>query len=100
MGPQIQRQPMNKLELIAELAKKQGPSKGESARIVDMFFDAMTCELCNGGRVEIRGLCTIHVKGYPRYIACNPKSGEPVKVKPKRLPFFKMGTDLKKRVDR
>ena len=91
---------MNKIELIAELARKQGFSKQESARIVDLFFDAMTRELCNGGRVEIRGLCAFHVKKYPGYTGRNPKSGEPVAVKGKKLPFFKPGTDLKKRVDR
>ncbi len=91
---------MNKFELITELARKQGLSKPESVKIVDMFFDAMTKELCNGGRVEIRGLCALHVRKYPSYTGRNPKSGESVTVKPKKLPFFKVGTDLKKRVDR
>jgi integration host factor subunit beta len=91
---------MNKLELITELVKQQGLSKPQSAKIVEMFFDAMTKELCNGGRVEIRGLCAFRVKEYPSYTGHNPKTGEPVTVKPKKLPFFKCGTDLKKRVDR
>ena len=91
---------MNKLELIIELAKQQGLSKPQSVKIVDMFFDTMAKELCNGGRVEIRGLCAIKVKEYPSYTGRNPKSGEPVTVKGKKLPFFKPGTDLKKRVDR
>lgn len=100
MRPPIQRQSMNKLELIVELARKQGLAKSESARIIDILFDAMAQELCNVGRVEIRGPCTFHVKTYPGYTGRNPRSGEPVKVRPKRLPFFKMGTDLKKMVDR
>jgi integration host factor subunit beta len=91
---------MNKLELIAELAKSQGLSKAESARIVETFFEAMSQELANGGRVEIRGLCAFKIKEYPGYTGRNPKSGAPVSVKPKRLPFFKPGTDLKKRADR
>ena len=91
---------MNKLELIAELGRKQGLSKAESTRVVETFFEAMIGELGNGGRVEIRGLCAFKVKEYPGYTGRNPKSGAPVKVKPKRLPFFKPGTDLKKRVDR
>jgi hypothetical protein len=52
------------------------------------------------GRVEICGLCAFKVKEYPSYTGRNPKSGEPVTVKGKKLPFFKPGTDLKKRVDR
>jgi integration host factor subunit beta len=91
---------MNKLELIIELARKQGLSKAESARVVDIFFSSMADELCIGGRVEIRGLCAFKVKEYPAYTGRNPRSGDPVVVKPKRLPFFKPGTDLKKRVDR
>jgi integration host factor subunit beta len=91
---------MNKPELIAELAGKQGLSKRQAAKTVEMFFDAMTKELRSGGRVEIRGLCALHVKKYPSYTGRNPKSGEPVTVKPKKLPFFKVGRDLKKRVDR
>jgi integration host factor subunit beta len=91
---------MNKFELITELARRQGLSKGESSRIIDIFFDAMAREICNGGRVEIRGFCSIHVKEYPGYTGRNPRSGELVTVKPKKLPFFKCGTDLKQRVDR
>jgi integration host factor subunit beta len=91
---------MNKFELITELARRQGLSKGESSRIIDTFFGTMTRELCNGGRVEIRGFCSIRVKEYPGYTGRNPRSGELVTVKPKKLPFFKCGTDLKQRVDR
>ena len=91
---------MNKLELIAELAKSQGLSKAESVRVAETFFGAVIEELANGGRVEIRGLCAFKVKEYPGYTGRNPKSGAPVSVKPKRLPFFKPGTDLKKRADR
>jgi integration host factor subunit beta len=91
---------MNKLELIAALAKKQELSKAEAARIVNLFFDSMTRELCDGGRVEIRGFCALKVKNYKGYTGRNPKSGMYVTVKPKRLPFFKVGTELKQRVDR
>lgn len=91
---------MNKKELIDALAKQQGLSNPQSAIIVDMFFGAMAKELGNGGRVEIRGLCAFKVKEYPGYTGRNPKSGEPVTVKGKKLPFFKPGTDLKNRVDR
>ena len=90
---------MNKKELIVELAKRQGLAKSESAKIVDLFFDTMAKALCSGGRVEIRGLCAFKVKEYPGYTGRNPKTGEQVEVKGKKLPFFKVGTDLKKRVD-
>lgn len=91
---------MNKLELISKLAEQEGLSKLESRRIVDLMFDTMSQALANGDRVEIRGLCAFKVKEYKSYSGRNPKTGESVKVKPKRLPFFKPGTDLKQRVDK
>jgi integration host factor subunit beta len=55
--------------------------------------------LANGDRVEIRGLCSFYVKKYKAYTGRNPKTGEQVKIKPKKLPFFKCGKELKERVD-
>ncbi|MBC8391761.1 MAG: integration host factor subunit beta [Deltaproteobacteria bacterium] len=55
--------------------------------------------LGNGDRVEIRGLCSFFVKKHEAYTGRNPKTGEPTKVKPKKLPFFKCGKELKKQVD-
>ncbi len=91
---------MNKLNLISELSKLNGLSKAESLKVVELFFGAMSNTLAQGNRVEIRGLCAFKVKEYPSYTGRNPKTGEKVAVKPKKLPFFKPGTDLKKRVDR
>ena len=91
---------MNKLELIEALKESQNFTKAKATKCVDTFFNLMTDALANGDRVEIRGLCSIHVKEYEPYVGRNPKSGEAVQVKPKKLPFFKAGTELKRRVDR
>lgn len=91
---------MNKLELIAALAEKQELSNAEATRIANVFFDSMTRELCDDGRVEIRGFCAFKVKNYKGYTGRNPKSGKLVTVKPKKLPFFKISMELKQRVDR
>jgi len=90
---------MNKLELISKLAEQEGLSKVESKKVVGLFFDRISEALIKGDRVEIRGWCSFKVKEYKSYTGRNPKSGEVVKVKPKRLPFFKVGTELKERVD-
>lgn len=90
---------MNKKDLILSLAEQQGISNGESSHVVDLFFDSMADALVKGKRVEIRGLCTFQVKDYKGYRGRNPMTGETVDVKPKRLPFFKPGTDVKKRVN-
>ena len=55
--------------------------------------------LAQGERVEIRGLCSFFVKKYGKYTGRNPKTGEKVKIAPKKLPFFKVGKELKDRVD-
>ena len=59
----------------------------------------MANALAKGDRVEIRGLCSFYVKKYKTYAGRNPKTGEKVKIKPKKLPFFKCGKELKDRVD-
>ena len=66
---------------------------------VELFFDSMANALIKGDRVEIRGLCSFYVKKYKPYTGRNPKTGEKVPIQPKKLPFFKAGTELKKRVD-
>lgn len=91
---------MNKNELIEALKETNGLSKAEAGKIVELVFSSMTDTLAKGGRVEIRGLCTFFVKEYEGYTGRNPKTGKPVTVKAKRLPFFKPGLDLKDRVDR
>ena len=90
---------MNKLELIQALKDATDLSKPEAAGVVDIFFNEMTAALAKGDRVEIRGLCSFSVKEYRSYTGRNPKTGERVKIKPKKLPFFKAGKELKERVD-
>ena len=91
---------MNKLELIQAFKEATDLSKSEAVAIVDIFFNEMAEELAKGGRVEIRGLCSFHVREYGSYTGRNPKTGERVKIAPKKLPFFKAGKELKERVDR
>ena len=90
---------MNKLELINALKNECMISKKEAATIVDLFFDKISSALAEGDRVELRGLCTFFVKEYDSYQGRNPKTGEPTRVKPKKLPFFKCGMESRKRVD-
>lgn len=90
---------MNKLELISTLKNEANISKSEAARVVQIFFDNMATAMARGERVEIRGLCSFYVKEYKSYTGRNPKTGEKVVIKPKKLPFFKSGKELKERVD-
>jgi len=90
---------MNKLDLIEALKKETGLTKIETRKIVDLFFDEMSNALAANDRVEIRGLFSFYVKHYKAYTGRNPKTGEQIKTKSKKLPFFKCGQELKERVD-
>ena len=90
---------MNKVDLIQALKDSSNLSRSEAEKIVTLFFDKMAEALAKGDRVEIRGLCSFYVKKYGVYTGRNPKTGEKVKIAPKKLPFFKAGKELKERVD-
>ena len=90
---------MNKLDLIETLKDKNGLSRKEAIAIVKLFFNEITDALAKGDRAEIRGFCSFYVKQYKAYLGRNPKTGENTEVKPKKLPFFKCGKELRERVD-
>lgn len=91
---------MNKSELVEELASQNGLTYKKSEEIVNLIFDSMAEALATGGRIEIRGFGSFVVKDYKSYMGRNPKTGEVIKVRPKRLPFFKVGKELRERVNR
>ncbi|MGD9334127.1 MAG: HU family DNA-binding protein [Desulfobacterales bacterium] len=90
---------MNKLELTETLREEADLTKSEAKAVVKLFFKEMSNALAKGDRVEIRGLCSFYVKKYKAYAGRNPKTGEPTQVKPKKLPFFKVGKELRERVN-
>ena len=90
---------MNKLDLTVALRNEAELTKSEAAAVVALFFNEMANALAKSDRVEIRGLCSFYVKKYKAYAGRNPKTGEKVKIKRKKLPFFKCGKELKERVD-
>jgi integration host factor subunit beta len=90
---------MSKSDLIAALIKKEHLTEKLATEIVNLVFDGFTNALKSGGRIEIRGFGSFVVREYEAYKGRNPKTGKVVDVKPKKLPFFKVGRELKKRVD-
>jgi len=67
--------------------------------LIAKFFKEMEKSLASGARIEVRGLGSFKIKQYDSYNGRNPKTGKLIKVNGKRLPFFKVGRDLKERVD-
>ncbi len=90
---------MNKSDLIEALSKDAGIKTGKAEEVVRTVFNTMANALADGDRVEIRGFGSFKVKKYKGYKGRNPKTGKPIKVKPKKLPFFKCGRELRERVD-
>lgn len=91
---------MNKSELIDALAEKKGLTYKRAEEIVNIVLDTMSDTLVEGGRIEIRGFGSLVVKDYKAYTGRNPKTGEEIEVKPKKLPFFKVGKELRERINK
>lgn len=69
-------------------------------RLVNTIFEEITTALANGQRVELRGFGAFSVKQRDGRIGRNPRTGEPVVVEPKHVPFFKAGKQLRERLNK
>ncbi len=90
---------MNKSGLIEALSRKENITEKKAVEVVNLIFKGFMEELKQGGRIEIRGLGSFVVRDYEAYTGRNPKTGKNIKVAPKKLPFFKVGKELKEKVD-
>ena len=90
---------MKKSELTEALANELNLSTRTTMGIISTILDSMTNALANGENIEIRGFGSFTVRHYEPYVARNPKSGEEIEVKAKKLPFFKVGKDLREAVN-
>jgi integration host factor subunit beta len=90
---------MTKSDLIERLCQEQKLPKGKAELLVNTIFDCLEQALRRGERIEIRGFGSFEIREYKAYRGRNPKTGVPVSVREKRLPFFKVGKELKERVN-
>lgn len=86
---------MNKSELIHALAEQKNLKFEEASKVIKALFTTIKDALTAGDGVEVRGFGSFKVKDYGGYTGRNPKTGAVVTVKPKRLPFFRTGKELK-----
>jgi len=91
---------MNKDNLIKKLSEEMKIQAREAKVIVDNIFDVMKESMEKGERIEIRGFGSFVMRQYRGYKGRNPKTGEIVDVPPKRLPYFKVGKELKDLVNK
>ena len=90
---------MNKSELIDAMSEELNLPLREASSIMNTIMDTMTNALASGDSIEIRGFGSFVIKEYEAYYGRNPKTGDKIKVPPKKLPFFKVGKELKERVN-
>ena len=91
---------MTKSGLIEAVAERTPHiSKKDTEIVVNTIFDSMTEALRRSDRIEIRGFGSFQVKIREAREGRNPKTGEEVKIPAKRTPFFKVGKELKERID-
>jgi len=90
---------MNKSDLISLLAIRENLTETQAAWIVELIFDGFKDALAKGDRIEIRGFGSFAMRDYEPYTGRNPKTGDKLEIKPKRLPYFKVGKELKGKIN-
>ena len=90
---------MTKSQLIEALALDQNLPPNTAASIVNTILETMIESLVKGDNIELRGFGSFTVREYETYTGRNPKTGTPISVRPKKLPFFKAGKDLRESID-
>jgi integration host factor subunit beta len=90
---------MTKSELIEAIAARGELTKTRAEALVGCVFDSMVDAMRENEGIEIRGFGSFTVRPYKPYDGRNPRTGQPVPVPAKRLPFFKVGKELKELVN-
>ena len=90
---------MNKSELIEKLSQRCELGQVQAEDVVKLIIDRMRNALISGKRIEIRGFGSFGVKDYASYWGRNPKTGEKIWVESKKLPAFKVGKELRERLN-
>ena len=91
---------MIRSELLQALHKDNPELRAEEVeQVVDVFFDEIAQRLAEGGRVELRGFGAFSTRERDARVGRNPRTGEAVEVPAKRVPYFKAGKDMRRRLN-
>jgi len=91
---------MTKAELVEKVSDKvDGLTKKQTEVIINTIFDSIKDALGGGDKIEIRGFGSFKIRTRKEREGRNPKTGTPVSVPAKKVPFFKAGKELKELVD-
>ena len=91
---------MTKADLINIISEKAGITRVKAETVVNTIFDSMIEALMKDDRIEIRGFGSFVNRDYEAYQGRNPRTGEVINVKQKKLPFFKVGKELKDEINK
>ena len=84
-----------KAELVEEVARTTQLTKKHAEIIVNTVFDSIVDSLKDGEKIELRGFGSFRIRHRGARTGRNPKTGDKVKVPPKRIPYFKPGKELR-----
>ena len=90
---------MTKADLIASIEKNANLPHKKAELVVNICFESMIRTLFDDERIEIRGFGSFANRNYKAFEGRNPKTGKIVKVSPKKVPFFKVGKELREMVE-
>jgi integration host factor subunit beta len=91
---------MTKADLINLISEKAGITRVKAETVVNTIFDTMIEALLRDDRIEIRGFGSFVNRDYEAYQGRNPRTGEVIDVEQKKLPFFKVGKELKEDINK
>ena len=91
---------MIRSELLQKLAQDNPELRAQEVeQVVDIFFEEIAQRLAEGGRIELRGFGAFSTREREARTGRNPRTGEPVDVRAKHVPFFKSGKELRERLN-
>ena len=90
---------MNKAELISAIAAESGLSKADSKKALEAFVSCVSQSLKDGDKVSLIGFGTFSVKRRDARVGRNPRTGEQVTVEEKAAPFFRMGKEMREKLN-
>ena len=90
---------MTKAELVEDVAKAAELTKKDAERLVEIVFESIIETLNQGEKIELRGFGSFRVRERGARRGRNPKTGDPVNIPAKRVPYFKPGKELKELIN-
>ena len=90
---------MTKADLVDDVANAAELTKKDAERLVEIVFESIIESLNQGEKIELRGFGSFRVRERGARRGRNPKTGDPVSIPAKRVPYFKPGKELKELIN-